>query len=246
MAAIPPSAPRRRLSRAPVFSLLACLFVATAFAHVNIIGRYDHYRFCGYIYRPYKYIPPIPDDDDDSWLAGPREQPDDYSYHYYFRHGWPTPFGEHEERWKHATGQRWDTEEGPPLVLRIALSNWTAFRMDSVAATVSDVLLSLILIAASGVVVLKLERRGHWRKLQFSIADMFALIATTSMVLGLIGLDARLSIGEDSAAETVYIRLRDLPLFDRVMVLFAIASAVWLIVSTVTDRLGDKSAKKQP
>jgi hypothetical protein len=105
---------------------------------------------------------------------------------------------------------------------------------------ICDGLLSLLLTTATGVVILRLQKRS-WTRWQFSIADMFSLITTTSMVLGLIFLDSRLSIGGDPAAEDIYLRLRDLPLFDRVMVLFAIACAVWLIVSTVSARLGKRT-----
>jgi hypothetical protein len=114
-------------------------------------------------------------------------------------------------------------------------------RTNILQGAVCDVFLATILLAATAVVVLRLERRG-WARWQFSIADMFSLIATTSMVLGLICLDGRLSLGEDNVVEELYVRLRDLPLFDRVMVLFAIACAVWLIVSTAANRLGDKCA----
>jgi hypothetical protein len=235
--------PKRRLSRVPVFTVLACSLVAVAFAHMNVAGRYDYFRFCGYKYSGYVDTSPF-GDGEGPWIGGPRERPDDYSYHYYFRHGWPTPFGEHEERWTYDADPPGNVvEAGPPLLRRMIPSRWTAFRMDSAKAAICDVFLSLVLITATGVVALRLERRA-WARWQFSIADLFSLMATTSMVLGLICLDARLSVGGESAAETVYARLRDLPLFDRVMTLFAIACAVWLIVSTVADRLGDKYTKK--
>ena len=119
---------------------------------------------------------------------------------------------------------------------------WTSFRTSSITSLICDVLLSLLLIVATGVVVLRLERKS-WTRWQFAIADMFSLITTVSMVLGLIYFDDRLSIGEDNAVAEMYVRLRDLPIFDRVMVLFAIACAVWLIVSTAMERLGGKSRR---
>jgi hypothetical protein len=226
-----------------MLTVLACVLTAIAFAHMNIVGLYDYFRFCGYIYTGYIYVSPLLGDEN-GWIGGPRVRPDDYSYHYYFRHGWPTPFGEHEERWTYdANPPSKVVEAGPPLLRRIIPSKWTSFRTDSVKAAVCDVFLSLILITATGVAVLRLEKGRCWKNPQFSIADLFCLIATTSMVLGLICLDARLSVGEDSAAETIYVRLRDLPAFDRAMVLFAIACAVWLIVSTAANCLGDKRAK---
>jgi hypothetical protein len=151
-------------------------------------------------------------------------------------HGWPAPFAEHKGEGPCADGAR------APLPLSDKLSS---FHISSVTSFVCDALLYLLLIAATGTVALRLWKRGV-RRWQFSIGDMFSLIATTSMVLGLVCLDDRLSLGEYPVVEDMYLRLRDLPLFDRVMTLFAIACAVWLIVSTVIARLGEKSAKKQP
>ena len=236
----------QRLLRMHVFTVLACVLILLAFAHVNILGLNYPYNccFCGYI----PYIPPIPlDDGEDGGIGeGHREKSDDYSWEYHFRHGWPTAFGEHAEKWTYDSLPPPNVvEAGPPLLRRVIRPNWTSFRTDSVMGAMCDVFLSLILITATGVVVLRLERK-RWRHLQFSIADLFSLIATTSMVLGLVCLDSRLSIGEESAVEGMYVRMRDLPLFDRVITLFAIACAVWLIVSTAANRLGDKYAKNRP
>jgi hypothetical protein len=120
----------------------------------------------------------------------------------------------------------------------------TPVRPDILQGAICDLPLATILIAATAVVVLRLERRD-WTRWQFSIADMFSLIATTSMVLGLTCLDGNLCDGNISVVKELYTRLCDLPLFDRAMVLFAIACAVWLIVSTAANRLGDKYAKKR-
>jgi hypothetical protein len=108
-----------------------------------------------------------------------------------------------------------------------------------------DVLLFSTLTAATTIVASRFER-GNWVRLQFSIGDLLSLITTTSMVLGIVFLDDRLSIGNQSTVEGTYMRLCDLPLFDRVMVVFAIACAVWLIVSTVICRLGSKGSKDLP
>jgi hypothetical protein len=106
-----------------------------------------------------------------------------------------------------------------------------------VKAAILDISLHLLLIATTAVVVLRLEKT-RWTHLQFSISDMLSLTAATSMVLGLIYLD-RVPL-----APEMYLRLETLPIFDRVMTLLAIACAVWLIVSTGSDRLGDKYAKQ--
>ena len=150
-------------------------------------------------------------------------------------HGWPTPFAEHEMAWTPIPGE--DTGETPPQPLDYWNPlKWASFRMLTVTGAVCDSFLSLILIAATAVVVLRLEKRD-WTRWQFSIADILSLIATTSMVLGVVGLDGRLSVVGD-----MYVQLRDLPTFDGVMTLVAIACAVWLIVSTVFDRLGHSRA----
>ncbi|MFZ1935873.1 MAG: hypothetical protein WCB27_08685 [Thermoguttaceae bacterium] len=152
-------------------------------------------------------------------------------------HGWPAPFAEHRSGWNFFA----DGAVNPPSFSeRVDPTKWTSFHISSVTNLICDGLLSLLLTTATGVVILRLQKRS-WTRWQFSIADMFSLITTTSMVLGLIFLDSRLSIGGDPAAEDIYLRLRDLPLFDRVMVLFAIACAVWLIVSTVSARLGKRT-----
>ncbi len=224
---------KRGFQRALLVTLLACLLVAIAFAHMNIIGLYGYYRFCGYI----SY-------DDEG--GNPEGRPDDYSYHYYFRHGWPTPFGEHEELWKYDVNPPYNVvKAGPPLLRQIIPSRWTSFRLDSWRGAVCDVFLSLVLVAATGTVVLRLERGRRWKKLQFSLGDMFCLITTTGMVLGLIYLDDRLTLDGVAVVDDLgtYGRLQDLPLFDRVAILVAVGCAVWLIVSTAMSRLSSRDGK---
>jgi hypothetical protein len=157
---------------------------------------------------------------------------DEEAYEARFRHGWPTPFADH--------GQKGEFERSPTTLRdRIDTSQWTDCHMTSVTAAILDVALHLLLLAAVAVVVLRLEMR-NWRRVQFSIADIFSLITTASMVLGLVYLDNRLCYASESLVEGVFVRMRDLSLFDRVMVLFAVACAVWLVVSTVIARLGTR------
>jgi hypothetical protein len=107
-------------------------------------------------------------------------------------------------------------------------------RLESVRAAVFDLLLHAVLIAVVGVMVFRLERR-RWLPFQFSISDLLSLTATASMVLGLICLDRIPFLVHEG-----YLQLQSLPLLDGVMILFAIACAVALIVSTVIGRLGAK------
>lgn len=151
-------------------------------------------------------------------------------------HGWPVPFAQR------SVGSMPFEESETVLVPSPNAENssgLSSFRITNVTAAVRDVFLSLILVAATGVVVRRLETR-NWARLQFSIGDILSLTAMTGMVLGLIYLDDRFSLGGHCIVEGLYVRLRDLPLFDRVMVLIAIACAVWLVVSTVIERLGGK------
>jgi hypothetical protein len=108
--------------------------------------------------------------------------------------------------------------------------------MISVKGAILDVLLHSLLIAATVVAILRLERRG-WARAQFSIADMLSLTAATGMVLGLVCTD------QIPLASEMYLPLNTLYLFDCVVILFTIACAVWLIVSTAMERLGRKSRR---
>jgi hypothetical protein len=200
---------KQRLLRMHVLTVPVCAIVAIAFARIDFFGHcYSH--------------------------SGNNEY-----YAHYLRHGWPTEFAEHT-----MTG-RWPPG-APAFYLHIPFPygdqlnplRWTHFRITNVKAAILDISLHLLLIAATAVVVLRLERR-RWARLQFSIADMFSLIATTSMVLGLVCLDKVPLVPE------IYLRLQTLPPFDCAMVLLAIACAVWLIVSTAANRLGDNYAKKR-
>jgi len=114
---------------------------------------------------------------------------------------------------------------------------WRSFGVTNVRGAVLDIFLHLLLIAATAVVVLRLEKK-RWTHLQFSISDVLSLTAATSMVLGLVCLDRIPLLPE------MYLRLETLPIFNQVMTLFAIACTVWLIVSTIIDRLGDRYAKQ--
>jgi hypothetical protein len=151
---------------------------------------------------------------------------------YQFWHGWPTSFAKHVEFGIDAG------KSSPPRFLdHVNPSTWKAFSLTSVKAAVLVVLLHVMLIAATGVAVFRLERR-QWKALQFSIADMLSLTAIVSMVLGLWYLDKTPFLVNEG-----YLNLGPLPLFDRVMVLVAIACAVGLIVSTVIGRLGGKKGQ---
>ena len=66
-------------------------------------------------------------------------------------------------------------------------------------AAVSDILLSLVLCVATGVVVLRLERRLGLR-FQFTVADLLSLMAATAAVLGLVCLEA---LGESVSPESL-------------------------------------------
>ncbi len=194
---------RKRLrSRVPLFTVFACVLVAVAFAHINVLG----------VYRSY---PHFPGEGNPAFYSMVED---------HFQHGWPIPYATHK-----LVGdvEPKDTSLQP------------AFSIESLKGLICDAFLSLTFIAVTGVAVLRLERR-RWGRLQFSIADMFSLIATTSMVLGLACLDGRLCVGDESAAEGIYVRLCDLPLFDRLAVLFAVACAVWLVISTALARLGNR------
>jgi hypothetical protein len=210
---------KRRLLRMPVVAVLACALVAVAFLHINVVGIYCDYRWNGEGIT-WSMIAPYYED----------------FYGDYFRHGWPVPSAKH----KLIVNPR---IQPPRFLDKLNLSKWDSFRIDSVKAVIGDVFLAIVLTAATGAAFLRLERR-RWSRLQFSIADMFSLIATASMVLGLLCLDSRLSLGREPVVEEMYVRLRDLPRFDRVTVLFAIACAVWLVVSTLIGRLGSKRAKR--
>jgi hypothetical protein len=233
-----PATRKRRRLRVPVLTVLVCALVAIAFLHINAIGVHCIPISCGNRanmwwedtdtsevsraqWTRYRTIAYDPDKD-------------------YFCHGWPTPFAEHVETSNDGTKSP-AANQGSLLLDRANPLAWISFRMNSINGAISDTLLAVLLIVATLVAVLRLERRG-WSRWQFSIADMFSLIATTSMVLGLVYFDGRLSFGEDPVVEDMYVRLCDLPLFDRAMVLLAIACAVWLIVSTAANRLGDKCA----
>ena len=196
-----------------MLTVLVCTCVAIAFIHLDILGVH----FSDF---------------------GEDEEIPEYTYERHYCHGWPTAFLEHIDICKYGPNH---LDEGPPFLDRVNPIKWTS-HITNMGAAILDGFLHLILIAATAVVVLRLERRG-WARVQFSIADMLSLIATVSMVLGLICFDDRLSIGKDSAVEGMFLRLRDLPPFDRVMVLFAIACAVWLIVSTAMERSGGKRDK---
>jgi hypothetical protein len=167
------------------------------------------------------------------------------NYHFYhhpiFLHGWPTPFAEHA-----IGGDYYDGDKGiwhrQGFLDQIDPRNWWSLQTTSAGAAVCDAILALALVAATAAAVRGFEKR-RWSPFQFSIGDMLSLTATAAMVLGLIYLDEHLSVGEESVVGDMYVRLCDLPIFDRVMALFAIACAVWLIVSTVINRLGDTRAK---
>ncbi len=218
-----------------MFTVLACSLVAIAFAHMNVMGVYEG---CPIFYGTTSNL--ITDPEDGSQYPA---RADDWSWIYRFHHGWPVPFAKHELSRKYDdSNMTFEGRKDVPLAGRAIPFTWTSFRTSSITSLICDVLLSLLLIVATGVVVLRLERKS-WTRWQFAIADMFSLITTVSMVLGLIYFDDRLSIGEDNAVAEMYVRLRDLPIFDRVMVLFAIACAVWLIVSTAMERLGGKSRR---
>jgi hypothetical protein len=229
-----PATLKGRRLRVPLFTVLACLLVAIAFTHVNYMGIYVGRAFYGTTTNL------ITDPEDGSQSPA---RADDWSWGYRYCQGWPVPFAEHELSRKYDDSNFDDTGKNVPLVCRVIPFMWTSLHISSITGLICDVLLSLLLVVATDVVVLRLERRT-WKRLQFSIADMFSLIATVSMVLGLIYFDDRLSIGKDSTVADMYVRLCDLPLFDRVMVLFAIACAVWLIVSTAMERLGGKHARQ--
>jgi hypothetical protein len=198
---------KERISRLHLLTVLACLLVANAFACIDYVGNcYSH---------------------------GANQE----YYKHYLRHGWPTTFAEHTVigRWPPGT-PAFRLQIPFPYFDQVNPLGWTDFRITNVRASVLDVSLHLLLIAATAVVVLRLERRG-WARVQFSIADMLSLTAATSMVLGLVYLD-RVPLVPD-----IYLRLQTLPLFNRIMTLFAIACAVWLIVSTAMERLGGSRDK---
>jgi hypothetical protein len=152
-------------------------------------------------------------------------------------HGWPTPFADHSvtHPWQLGTpntGSR--LTSSIPFLAMVDPQLWDDFRMNSVTGAIFDVSLHLFLIAATAAVILRLERRG-WARGQFSIADMLSLTAAAGMVLGLI-CPVRIPL----AAET-YLPLDTLRLFDAVMVLFAVACAVWLVVSMLLTGLGKRN-----
>jgi hypothetical protein len=204
----------QRLLRVPLLTILACTLAAIAFAHVDGMGTRNRSLYDGEFDR---YICQI-------------------------RRGWPVPFAGHVEYCPRDPKSLPNMKETLTFFDRIDLSKETSFRKTSLTAAVCDVLLALILMAATGTAVWQLEKR-RWNRLQFSIADMLSLGAAVSMALGLWCLDRRLSLNGNSAVEDMYVRLRDIPLFDEVMVLFAVACAVWLIVSTAAARLSGKNLK---
>jgi hypothetical protein len=205
---------RQRRLRVPVVALLACMLAAIAFVHINAFG----------IYSCHSHTEGFPRADS----GGPYED--------CMRHGWPVPFARHKVI---ARGGTWKAS----FADQVNVFAWDSFHVESTKGMICDAFLWFTLTAATGAAFLRLERR-RWARLQFSIADMFSLMATASMVLGLIYLDNHLSFRGQPVVDDLYVWLRDLPWFDRVMVLFAVACAVWLIVSTVTDRLGDKRAER--
>jgi hypothetical protein len=203
----------KRFSRIPVFTMLACALVTVAFVDIDVGGVL--------LYR------------DDGVFPGFDECQ--------FYHGWPTSFAEHlEEGVRVSLPDDCGTELRLPLPPRfldhVNPSTWKAFSFASVKAAVLVILLHVMLIAATGVAVFRLERR-QWKALQFSIADMLSLTAIAGMILGLLCLDETPFLVNEG-----YLNLGPLPLFDRVMVLVAIACAVGLIVSTAIGRLGGKKA----
>ena len=224
---------KRHVSRT-VLAALACALVAVGFVRVDVLGtnRAPDWSRCG---------------DGDSydapgWLGagkGAKTLPGVCCYRRCFlRCGWPVPFGEREAVKAYpADRETYEGGESPEIIGKVLSLSRGPYWQASLGWLAADALLSVLLIAATGVVVWRAARK-RWRRLQFSIADMLSLLATVSMVLGLICFDDRLSIGEESAAEGTFVRLRDLPLFDRAAILIAIGCAVWLVVSTVAARLG--------
>jgi hypothetical protein len=157
------------------------------------------------------------------------------------RHGWPAPFAEHTvtcpwELTKATAGKASGLSSRIPFRDAVDLRCWNDFRIGSVTGMILDVLLQLLLVAAMAVAALRLEKR-NWRQWQFSLADMFSLTAAVSMVLGLIYLDRA------PLAPNMYLPVQAFPLLDRVAILAAVGCAVWLIVSTAANGLGDKCAK---
>jgi hypothetical protein len=148
-----------------------------------------------------------------------------------FLHGWPVPFGEHKVRctWRRGDGDEWECR--PPFLNRVNPFMWTPFRMFNVTTAVFDGIAQLLLVGATGVAVLRLQRR-RWTRFQFSIAEMFSLTAATSFVLGLIGL------GTVARDKGICLPLQAFSYFDQAIVLFAVACAVWLIVLSALNRLG--------
>jgi hypothetical protein len=202
-------------SRIPV---LACMLVTVAFLDMDVGGFYAGTYQVGTYQNPLYY-------------SGERSQAS-------FCHGWPTTFAEHlEDGILVISGETCPDVCLPSRFLdHCNLFMWTAFRFTNVKAAILDILLHVVLIAATGVAVFRLERR-RWMPFQFSIADMLSLTAMAGMVLGLVSLD-RTPLCWDW-----YLPLQCFPLFDRVMTLVAIACAVGLIVSTASVRLGGRHAK---
>jgi hypothetical protein len=202
----------QRLSRTPVFAILACLLVAAAFVDIDVLG-----------------FSPNPGAEDTYVSLDGSE--------FGFYHGWPAAFARHVQHNRDATplyGEGRIQYPSPSFLDRINPTKWEMLRLESVRAAVFDLFLHAVLIAVVGVMVFRLERR-RWLPFQFSISDLLSLTATASMVLGLICLDRIPFLVHEG-----YLQLQSLPLLDGVMILFAIACAVALIVSTVIGRLATK------
>jgi hypothetical protein len=149
---------------------------------------------------------------------------DGVDYYDNFSYGWPVAFAE---------GTKDHSFSGPrhdPFISSSA-------HMTSTKAAAADFFLASVLCFATGVIVLRLERRIGLR-FQFTVADLLSLTAGTAAVLGLVRSESTCKSLSYDRHLYPYSMIREHPWFDQAMVYLAMACAVALTVSTAMNRLG--------
>jgi hypothetical protein len=139
----------------------------------------------------------------------------------WFFHGWPHVFAERQAI--RITNYTYQSN----------LYSWSSFRRINIKAATLDILLSLILCLATGVVIFRLERKLKSR-FQFSIADILSFTVATAVILGLVRFEH--SWIYDSPLHP-YILIREFPYFVQAMLYLSLACTIALICSTIMDRL---------